>query len=174
MLAYKTAVAVKNLGYGNIKIYNGGIKDWQRAELPLETIHPLPEVDVPFITTETFLQQLEDARIKDCKDSHGAPLITILDFRNGNFLKPDNHRPRIRSNCKTQTLQLDDLQDPDIRASIPRKGQIVTITETGNRDAFVIRYLSRYGFSSIYALKFGMRGWIKLAYPTEQPPLSSQ
>jgi rhodanese-related sulfurtransferase len=133
----------------------------------------LPEIEVPFIRVDTFLQQLQDARRTNCIDSHGAPLLTILDFRNGNFLKPDNPPPRVKSNCLTQTILLDDLQDPEIRASIPRKGQIITITETGNRDTFVIRYLSQFGFSNIYGLEFGMRGWIKLGYPTEQPQQSS-
>jgi rhodanese-related sulfurtransferase len=167
VFSYKTAVAVKNLGYRNIKIYNGGIKDWQKSGLALEAIHPLPDIDAAFIAADTLKQTIEDTQARGCIDSHGEPLVTILDFRNENFLNPDSHPPRILSTCQTQTLLLDDLRNPDVRSSIPRHGLIVTITETGNRDAYVMRYLSQFGFSNVKGLQFGMRSWIKLGYPTE-------
>ncbi|BBO68992.1 hypothetical protein DSCA_29220 [Desulfosarcina alkanivorans] len=169
MFAYKTAVAVKTLGYRNIKIYNGGIKDWQKSGLALESIHPLPAIDTAFIAADTLKQTIEDAQAKGCIDRHGEPLVTLLDLRNENFLRPDSRPPSILSTCRTQTLLLDDLRNPDVRASIPRHGLVVTITETGNRDTYVMRYLSQFGFSNVKGLQFGMRSWIKLGYPTAAP-----
>lgn len=163
MFSYKTAVAVKNLGFNNIKIYNGGIKDWQKAGLPLTSIHRLPEVEVAFIAAGNLKQALGAA----CTDSDDAALVTLLDFRNENFLRPDKSLPSIQSNCHTQTLLLDDLKRPEVRATIPRNGLVITITETGNRDAYAIRYLKQFGFSNIKGLKHGMRSWIKEGYPTE-------
>ncbi|WDP88404.1 MAG: hypothetical protein HUN04_01035 [Desulfobacter sp.] len=49
--------------------------------------------------------------------------------------------------------------------SLPRFGMLVTITETGNRDSFAIRHLSRFGITNIAGLKFGMRDWIKKRFP---------
>lgn len=167
MFSYKTAVAVKNFGFSNIRIYNGGIKDWQKSGLPLESIHPLPKINVEFIAADRLRQQLENARAKGCTDDHGDPFVTLLDFRNENHLNPHQPPPRILSSCRTRTLLLDDLQNPDIRAAIPKTGLVVTITETGNRDTYVARYLSQFGFTNIRGLQFGMRGWIKLDYPTE-------
>lgn len=167
MFSYKTAVAVKNLGFHNIRIYNGGIKDWQKSGLPLDAIHPLPAIDMDFIAADTLKQKLEEAQAKGCTDNHGNPLVTLLDFRNENFLQPENPPLRILSNCRTQALLLDDIRNPQTRASIPQAGLVVTITETGNRDAYVMRYLSQFGFSNIKGLQFGMRSWIKLGYPTE-------
>jgi len=133
----------------------------------LESINPLPEIDTEFIAADTLQKKLDDALTQGCVDSHGNPIVTILDFRNENHLRPDNPPLRIRSNCHTQILRLDDLQDPAVRAAIPRTGLVVTITETGNRDAYVTRYLSQFGLTNIKGLQFGMRGWIKLDYPTE-------
>ena len=42
------------------------------------------------------------------------------------------------------------------------------MTETGNRDMFVMKYLYRYGYTNIKGLEFGMRGWIKSNYPVER------
>lgn len=167
MFSFKTAVAIKNLGYPNIKIYNGGIKDWKKSGLPLVAIHPLPKIDAGFIAADTLKQTLEAARVKECTDPHGRPMVTLLDFRNENRLQPDDRPPRIQSGCPTQTLLLDDLKNPQIRSAIPKDGLVVTITETGNRDVYVMRYLSQFGFTNLKGLQYGMRSWIKLDFPTE-------
>ncbi len=45
---------------------------------------------------------------------------------------------------------------------------VVSISETGNRDVFLQRYLHSFGYSDIYALEYGMRAWFKADYPQEQ------
>jgi len=52
--------------------------------------------------------------------------------------------------------------------SVPRAGLVVTITETGNRDSFLIRYLYKFGNVNTKGLQFGMRGWLKADYPVER------
>jgi len=71
----------------------------------------------------------------------------------------------IKTNCKTIHCLLDDFQKPEVRKQIPKKGLVVVISETGNRDWAVIRYLSKWGYTNIVGLQFGMREWIKSGYP---------
>ena len=130
--------------------------------------HSLPKMDIPYIHANQLLDLKRDADLNKCKDNNGTPLLTLLDFRNENFLSKDDPPPRIPSQCQTIFLQMDDIRDPSIRRQIPKQGQIVTITETGNRDSFAIRYLSTFGFNNIRVLKFGMRGWLKLRYPISE------
>ena len=166
MFSYKTAVAVKKLGYKNIKIYNGGIKDWKKSGLHVESINPLPEGKASFVSGDELKHILDAANERECLDTMDAPIITLLDFRNEIHLQPDRLPVMIKTNCQTITLQLDDLLNPDVRKSIPKKGKIVTISETGNRDVFVKRYLTQFGFDNVSGLQFGMRTWIKSGYPT--------
>ncbi len=116
---------------------------------------------------DELLRRVRVAELDQCRDSSGAPLLTLLDFRNENFLSKDDPPPRIKTLCNTLFMKLDDLRQPDVRKGIPQKGPVVTVTETGNRDGFAIRYLSAHGYSNIKALRFGMRGWLKSRYPIE-------
>ena len=165
VFAYKAAVAVKALGYKNIKIYNGGIKDWKKSGLPLASINPLPDVSASFISSDLLKDEIDTAEKNQCIDNNGAPQITLLDLRNEYFLQPDKPLADIDTVCRTIKMQLDDLLKADVRAELPQKGMLVTVTETGNRDVFVKRYLSKYGYDNITGLHFGMRDWIKKGYP---------
>ncbi len=166
MFSYKTAVAFKNLGYSNIKIYNGGIKDWRKSGFKLESIDPLPDFKAEFITAEDLRKRLS-AVSETCTDEKGQPVITLMDFRNEAVLNAEQPPPRIKASCRTITLLLDDLLKKPVVDSIPRSGIVITITETGNRDALVIKFLSKFGFDNIKGLEFGMRGWLKNRYPVE-------
>lgn len=94
--------------------------------------------------------------------------MTLLDFRNHNQRNANDTPLQIKTKCPTRQYLLDDILKEEVRADIPHAGTIVTITETGNRDEFVIRYLSQFGYTNIHALKFGMRGWLKQKYSTSQ------
>ena len=155
------------LGYTNIKIYNGGIKDWSKSGLPLDTINPLPQVESRFLGADQLFSMIQAADAKQCIEEDGLASLTILDFRNENFFDMENPPPRIQSQCQTIFLQLDDIRKPEIRKQIPLENKVVTITETGNRDDFAMRYLSKFGYSNIVGLQFGMRGWLKMRYPIE-------
>ena len=61
VFAYKTAVAVKGLGFTNIKIYNGGLKDWKKSGYKIDVIDPLPEYEGRFLTVDELLRKLKDA-----------------------------------------------------------------------------------------------------------------
>jgi rhodanese-related sulfurtransferase len=131
----------------------------------------LPKLDVKTLTAEELLALLQSAKASDCRDPSNHPLVTLLDLRTENHLsqEPDSPSPitHIRTACPRIFSLLDQLQMPQVRDKIPKTGLVVTITETGNRDQFAIQYLSKYGYTNIKALMFGMRGWIKEDYPIE-------
>jgi rhodanese-related sulfurtransferase len=168
VFAYKVAVAIKNFGYTNVKIYNGGLKDWTRAGNPVETRRALPDYAGAFITANELMAAVEMSSDKACRDAGNQPLLTILDLRTENFLETGPSFVSIKTVCQTITCLLDDLARDEIRRRIPRQGLVVTVTETGNRDKFVMKYLYRYGYTNIKGLEFGMRGWIKSNYPVER------
>lgn len=130
-------------------------------------MEPLPETEVQFIDTEALYVLLKKYDEQQCRDQAGQPLLTIVDFRNANHLASNNPPPGIATRCPVQTYLLDDILDSETRDKLPIKGKVVIVTETGSRDEFVIRYLAKYGFSSILGLKSGMRGWLKHRYPTK-------
>ncbi len=139
-----------------------------KSGYPLASIHPLPETEHRFLSTDELLKLVQQADTKGCKNKDGSAILTILDFRNVDHLSRDNLPPLILSNCKTVFLKLDDIRRPDVRRQIPDSGTVVTVTETGNRDIFIQRYLSQFGFSNLQELQFGMRGWLKLRYPIQE------
>jgi rhodanese-related sulfurtransferase len=156
------------LGYSNIKIYNGGIKDWKKAGLPLNQVKPLPEASVRWLTAEQLLHRLQATEASQCYDQQGRPLLSLLDLRNENLLSPETPPVRLVTACPVLTLELDDLLTAEARARVPREIPVVTITETGNRDVFVLRYLSQFGFDNLEGLEYGMRSWIKAGYPVRE------
>lgn len=129
------------------------------------SITPLPDVSASLITSDQLKQEIDAAENNQCIDNSGTPLITLLDFRNENFMQRETPLVDLDTVCRIMKIQLDDLLKSDVRADIPKKGMLVTITETGNRDIFVKRYLSKHGYDHIKSLNFGMRGWIKKGYP---------
>jgi rhodanese-related sulfurtransferase len=128
-------------------------------------------VEVKFIGAEELLAVLQSAESKGCKSEDGQPLVTLLDLRTEHHLDADTlTRPTItdiKTPCLTVFSLLDELQTPKIRRKIPTSGLVVTITETGNRDAFAVQYLSKFGYTNLKKLMFGMRGWIKKDYPVK-------
>ena len=164
------AVAIKNLGFTNIIIYNGGLKDWLKAEQPVDSIDPLPEYDGPFISAEEASEKLAKAEATGCKDSAGDPLYTLIDFRSSLKLteKKGGDRYRVKTSCQTIYALLDEFIDNEpLINSLPGKGLILTISETGNRDKYLMKYLYKFGLENVAGLQFGMRGWLKGNYPVE-------
>ncbi len=155
------------MGYERIKIYNGGIKDWKKNGFALSAIQPLPEVTPQFWSADQLFARINLEDPRRCLAEDGRQALLILDFRNENSLSPDAPPPRIQTRCNTMQLQLDDLRHAVVRRRIPNRGTVVTVTETGNRDVFVMRYLSAFGYSNIKGLRYGMRGWLKQGYPIE-------
>ncbi len=162
--AYKTAVAVKKLEYENIKMYKGGLEEWKKAGHTLDAAKPLPEYEVEFISAEDLLKELQEADSRDCTDWRNNPLITILDLRTENFLELKYPIFHIKTKCQKLTMLSEHLSDSHHRNKIPNKGQVVTLTERGVRDADVIRYLSAHGYTNIVGLKSGIQGWIQLDF----------
>ena len=165
------AVAIKKLGYTNIKIYNGGLKDWIKSGHITESIEPLPEIQIHFIDVEELMTALAEADERNCIDNDGNPLITLLDFRvtEGLSQKMGADKHKIKTNCQTISAPLDDFSNnTQLIQSIPEKGLIVSVCETGNRDVFLIRYLSKFDIFNIRSLKYGMRSWLKANYPVER------
>ena len=168
MFSYKVAVALRKIGYQNIKIYNGGLKDWKKSGYTIKVTDPLPDVKTHFISAKELKNRLDKASALSCRTLTGNPMLTLLDFRTEMSVDSGHHPPQIQSDCHVIRLLLDDLLKPESMAAIPRSGLLVTITETGNRDQFVIRYLYKSGITNIKGLEFGMRSWIKKRFPVQQ------
>lgn len=98
---------------------------------------------------------------------NGSAIMTIADFRNGNHFNNGETLQQIPTSCPVVQLLLDDLFVRDKRDLLPRDSMVVTLTETGNRDEFVIRYLSAHGYTNLHGIRFGMRGWIKNKFPAQ-------
>ena len=158
---------MKELGYQNIKIYNGGIKDWEKAGFELKREEALPEYKGRYITSEELLTRLNETEKKGCVDAGGKPMLTILDLRTEHHFEATRKLSSIDTSCPTLELLLDDLQKQEIRDKVPKDGLVVTVTETGNRDIFAMKFMYKYGYTNIVGLNFGMRGWIKPGYPEQ-------
>lgn len=164
------AVAIKKLGFTNIKIYNGGLKDWIKSGNDVESIDPLPETKANFINVDELRVIIAKADTQNCVDTDGNPLLTLIDIRTTDVpsMARGGDKYRIKTNCLTITAFLDDFIDNhQLIQSIPRKGVVVSVTETGNRDAFLIRYLSKFNRTNVQGLEYGMRNWLKADYPVE-------
>lgn len=166
MYAYKMAVAIKDAGYTNIRIYNGGLKEWMASGNPVEVIDALPEYTLPMVAAKQLLLKLNEAAANNCSTPDGKPFLTLLDLRTDRTPEWSTVPLTITSNCTTITGVIDDLLDEKFRKNIPSNSPVYTITETGNRDIFAGRYLKKKGYTNVYGLRFGMRGWIKNDYPT--------
>ena len=172
------AVAIKELGFTNIRIYNGGLKDWVKSNLPLESKEPIPAHKTKYIETDALAELLHHESQHECRDSSGNPLLLILDLRNELVQRKtagdstDNvnteHFPVIDTSCPVVFKLFDDFLAESVRNEIPTTIPVITITETGNRDDQVQAYFSKYGYNNILSLKFGMRGWIKGLHPVKQ------
>ena len=163
------AVAIKEMGFTNIKIYNGGLKDWKKAGYPIESLLPLgvDENNGRFISPEDLWNKIQEAEARGCLDGDGNPLLTLVDYRVENFLEGTDHPVAVRFRCTTIRVLLDDLMIPVKREKIPRTGLVVVMSETGNRDWAAMSYLSKFGYSNVVGLENGMRGWIKAELPVE-------
>jgi rhodanese-related sulfurtransferase len=128
-------------------------------------------MDSRFITAEELLALLQSAKDNDCRGPSNHPLVTLLDMRTENHLPPESgtseHITHIKTSCPRVFSLLDQLRLREVRDKIPKRGLVVTVTETGNRDQFAIQYLSKHGYGNLKGLMFGMRGWIKEDYPIE-------
>ena len=154
------------MGFGKIKIYNGGLKDWKKSGYKIEAIEPLPDHKGKLITADELLERIKQADSCNCLDQNNNSLLTIIDIRTENFLKLDRPILSIKTKCKIVQILFDDFQDPELRSRIPRKGMVVLVCETGNRDQLAMKYLYQHGYANMMSLQYGMRGWIKTGYPT--------
>jgi rhodanese-related sulfurtransferase len=138
----------------------------------------LPDVKAGFISVEQLLPALQSAEGQGCRDDSDRAQVTLLDMRTEHHLSEDasdrSTITEIKTSCSIVSCLLDELQNPRIRRQIPKSGLVVTVTETGNRDAFAIQYLSKFGYANLKVLRFGMRGWIKKGYPVETRSLSEK
>ena len=90
MFAYKTAVAIKKLGFRNVRIYNGGLKDWKKSGNAISSLEPLPTYKGKFINADELLSRMKKAeaklieknakqlqRFKDLKDAHDNCILEL-------------------------------------------------------------------------------------------------
>ena len=154
------AVAIKKLGYKNIKIYKEGIKGWKKKNLPLIRNLPLPSCKAEQIDVKTFKEILKRAEKENCQQKRA---ILIVDFRN---IEPiigpigiDSFE--IKTPCPTLKIRLDDIINEETRNLIPKDIPVFIFSETGNRDKFFIRYMCKFGYKNIRGIKGGAREMLK-------------
>ena len=143
--------------------------------MPITSIDPLPEHSPRYLDTKSLVTLLADEAARDCKDEQGNPALILFDLRNAPGLsenQTDKERTEyaerlltIDTPCPTVTHLFDDCLDAAVRSEIPTDVRVITITETGNRDAEIQSFFIKYGYHNIESLKFGMRGWIKGMHP---------
>ena len=136
-------MAVKELGFTDIRIYNGGIKDWKKSGYLLEKKESLPDTPVTFIEAGALHDLLGQFDRQNCLGDDDQPLLSLIDLRNGNHFPDQDPLPYIATACPTFQWLLDDIIKEEMRARIPKSGIVITVTETGNRDEFAIRYLAK-------------------------------
>ena len=164
------AVVIKNAGFRNIKIYTGGIIDWQRSGLPLLRPEPLPVHKKRAITAQELLAKLTEAEKTKCRNTSGLPLMTFLDLRVSDALcqRIGGDKYTIKTSCTTLAMQLDSFIDnPSLVQSLADKGLVITFTETGKRDIYLQRYLKKKSDLDFVMLDQGIRSWIKAGFPVE-------
>lgn len=146
------------------------MKDWIKSKLPVEVIEPLPSYAYNSILAEELRKIIARADADGCVDADGNPLVTIIDTRSSfKFaVRKGSDRYRIKTECQTISALLDDFYDKKVLDSVPERGLVVVVCETGNRDLFLVRYLSKFGHENLVCLQFGMRGWLKAGYPVIQ------
>ena len=87
-----------------------------------------------------------------CRDKNGTPLLTLIDYRASILLRTriGGDRYRIKTTCPTIIGQLYEfMENKSLISKIPRKGLVVCLSETGNRDRYLKRYLYKLGFTNI-------------------------
>jgi rhodanese-related sulfurtransferase len=168
VFSYKTAVALKKHGFTNIRIYNGGLKDWEKSGYEIEVRNPLPEYEGKYMDAQELMTLISRAETQGCRGPDGNPLFTLLDYRTELANNSGENMQVIKTNCPKLIMHLDDFADPAQRGLIPRKGLVVLVCETGNRDPFAMRYLYSHGYDNVAGLRFGMRAWIKADYAVEE------
>ena len=145
------------------------MKDWKKSGLKLDVLEKLPAVESKFLTAEELLKKISNTDSEGDRGKNSSANVTLVDLRTEHHLEAVERPLIIKTRYPTIYCLLDDLQKDEIRRKIPREGLVVTITETGNRDQFVIQYLSGHGYKNIRGLLYGMRGWIKAGYETARP-----
>jgi rhodanese-related sulfurtransferase len=142
--------------------------DWIRSGGEVSSVEKLPEQEATFIEQETLFAIINEADKRNCVNELGSPLLTLLDFRSSlnNPVKIGNDHYSIKSTCRTIQVELDDFIDNQkLIDSIPQAGSVVTISETGNRDDYLIRFLNVHKHDNVVGLRFGIRGWMQKRYP---------
>lgn len=161
-------MAIKELGFTNVKIYNGGLKDWKRSGYPLERLEPLEGHKGTYLSPEELWGKMAQAALDgSCSDSDGNPKLTIVDYRTERVIGTPEPMVSILTSCPVVLVLLDDLADPDARSKIPRTGLVVVMSETGNRDWAALAVLAKFGYTNVVGLHDGMRGWLKAGLPVE-------
>lgn len=132
----------------------------------MESRDPLPDYQCEFLDTADVYSLLEEAEKNGCRSKQGGPAVTLLDLR-ADLHDKDKSPFLIKTTCPIITSLFDDLPKEEVRAKIPKDSLVITVTETGNRDNIAMRFLSKFGYTNIVGLQYGMRGWIKYDYPVK-------
>jgi len=154
------------MGFKNIKIYNGGIKDWKIRGLPLDSTEKIPDYPVNYIMPDELSKLITEADKTNCLDSEKKPILSFIDIRDyhlDKFLIADKHT--IKTTCKTHKFIIDDIRSAEKRAILP-DGKWIIFCETGGRGHYLSKFMYRLGKKDIYILKGGILNWQNKGFET--------
>ena len=110
------------MGFRNIKIYNGGLKDWIKSRNKIDVIEALPEYQGKFMHADELLAKIKQEDSQNILDQNSKSGFTILDYRTENFLIKDKPILSIKTKCNMIKCLLDDLRNTEVRSQIPKEG----------------------------------------------------
>jgi rhodanese-related sulfurtransferase len=161
------AVAIRKSGFNNIKIYNGGINDWMKSGLPLNSIKKIPDNPVNYIEPEDLHKLIMESDATNCLDKQGNPIFSFIDIRDTSLdhvHKAD--KLTIKTKCKIHSFIIDDIMVAEKK--ILPEGKWIVFCETGGRGHFLSRYIYESGKKDILILKSGFLNWEKKEFPTDK------
>ena len=137
---------------------------WRKSGNAVVVDRPLPAYEGRYISADQLLGEIRSAGADGCF-REGRPRLTLVDYRAELFTGSNRPVVAIRTGGPTVRCSLDEFGDPEVRRKIPKDSPVVIVCETGDRDAFAMRYLYGFGYTNVSALRYGMRDWIKRGYP---------
>ncbi len=129
------------LGYTNVKIYNGGLPDWIRRRFPVIRTVEYPKINILKIYPEQVYKKINDVVILDIG---GEALHRIGTFQQGDVA----HIP------------IDDLDEK--YSVLPKDKKIIIVDVMGKQEEIAGRFLTMKGFKNLAVMAGGGRAWFNM------------
>ena len=146
----EAAGLVANRLYTNIATFSGGLPEWKKANLALDTTKKLTPVSVPEISKEQFKASIG----KDCM----VDIRTPKTYHLGYFTKYLNAEMQAapKSYFKKYFHKIPLAYISKKYSKIPTDRKIVIVDHNGKRAGLAARFLKEKGYEDVAILKGGM------------------